>query len=414
MKKLIIILLIFQPLVNKITLKAGVSFDVYNELLSLLVLCLFLVQILNRGKITSIFLVFLSLLGYMGFVVFLRGIGVRGYFQVLIYCQWFFFFLYFFGLDRDTKRKLILDLKYILDRILIFILFISLFEIPFYEKFRNLLGVTGQARGLGGFYLISFFGSGPSLANFMSYYILVWFYYHYGIKKRINRIDKILIASAFVIIILSFSRKEVLFVFLFLLFFPFSYRNRLVKWVRKTIVFMGILAGLLIYYFAFFSKANEVAFGDRYIRWRIAEKSYEILADNLPWGSGPGTFGSRASLMNTEVYEKYGVGQEMLGWKVLNQTRGPIYDAFLFTFTTEIGIGILIYLFFFFKLFEGRVLDETLVKAYIKNFLLLYFFGLSLFQPVLTSSFGYLCAILLGLAINRISLTKFRRTYAKI
>jgi hypothetical protein len=198
-----------------------------------------------------------------------------------------------------------------------------------------------------------------------------------------------------------------------MLFFPFQYRSKLKKWIKKTTIFIGIFAGLLIYYLAFFSKANEVAFGERYIRWRIAEKSNEILMDNLPWGSGVGTFGSRVSLMMKDVYEKYNVGPEMLGYEVLNQTRGPIYDAFMFTFTTEMGIGILIFVFFFYKIFEAQVFEKNIYKGYIKNFLVLYFIGLSFFQPVLISSFGYLCAIFFGLTINKISLFKFRVKYAK-
>jgi hypothetical protein len=126
-----------------------------------------------------------------------------------------------------------------------------------------------------------------------------------------------------------------------------------------------------------------------------------------------GTFGSRVSLINKSVYEKYDVGPEMLGYEVLNQTRGPIYDAFLFTFTTELGVGILIFLFFFFKLFEARVIDANKYKNYIKNFLIFYFLGLSLFQPILINSFGYLCAIFLAIILGKISLLRIRRVYAK-
>lgn len=414
MKQLIIVLLIIQPLINKITLKSGLTFDVYNELLSVLVLLLYLLQLLKRQKIPSIALVIFSLLFYMAIGVIIKETYPLGFFQIVIYSQWFFFFLYFYNLSMEEKNKLMLSLKNILDKVLIFIVVLSLIEIPFHKEFKGFLDIITHDRGIGGFYLVSFFGSGPSLANFMSLYILSWYYYHYGNNNPIKVNDKLKLAASFALLILSFSRKEVLFVFLFLLFFPFQYRSKLKKWLRKFIVFIGIFSGLLIYYLAFFSKANQVAFGDKYIRWRIAEKSNEILMDNLPWGSGAGTFGSRVSLMNKAVYDKYNVGPEMLGYEVLNQTRGPIYDAFLFTFTTEIGIGIIIFLFFYFKLFEARVINPNIYKAYIKNFLIIYFIGLSLFQPILISSFGYLCAIFLAIVIDRISLLKFRTTYAKI
>lgn len=413
MKKLIIILLILQPLINRITLKSGVSFDVYNELLSMLVFFMYVYQLLKRGKITSISLVFFTLLLYMVFTTILKSTYPLGFFQIIIYSQWFFFFLYYHSLSLEEKHKTLYSLKKILDKTLLLVLIISFIEVPFYEHFREFLGLHNHVRGIGGFYLVSFFGSGPSLANFMSLYIVFWYFYHYGFNVVVTKRDKRKLILAFVFLILSFSRKEVLFVFLFMLFFPFQYRSKLRKWIKKIIIFMGIFSGLLIYYLAFFSNANKVAFGDKYIRWRIAEKSHEILMDNLPWGSGIGTFGSRVSLMVQDVYEKYNVGPEMLGYKVLNQTRGPIYDAFLFTFTTELGIGILIFLFFFFKLFEAPVWDRNIYKGYCKNFLIVYFLGLSFFQPVLVSSFGYLCAIFFGLTINKISLLKFRTKYAK-
>jgi hypothetical protein len=374
---------------------------------------MYLFQLLKRRKISSMALVFFSLISYMILTTVIRRTYPLGFFQIIIYSQWFFFFLYYHSLTVNQKIKTIYSLKSILDKTLLLVLLISLFEIPFYNQYREFLGINSHDRGIGGFYLVSFFGSGPSLANFMSLYIIFWYYYHYGLFETINKKALSKLILAFIFLTLSFSRKEVLFVFIFMLFFPFQYRSKLKKWIKKTTIFIGIFAGLLIYYLAFFSKANEVAFGERYIRWRIAEKSNEILMDNLPWGSGVGTFGSRVSLMMKDVYEKYNVGPEMLGYEVLNQTRGPIYDAFMFTFTTEMGIGILIFVFFFYKIFEAQVFEKNIYKGYIKNFLVLYFIGLSFFQPVLISSFGYLCAIFFGLTINKISLFKFRVKYAK-
>ena len=415
MKKLIIILLIFQPLVNRITLKSGGAFDVYNELISLMIFSLYLFQVLKRGKISSISVVFYFLVFYMLILAFLRDIYPLSFFQIAIYSQWFFYFLYFNNLTSKEKYEFIFDLKKLFDKVLILIIIISFFELIFYKQFRGFLGIPNLSRGIGGFYLTSFFGSGASFAHFISLYIFVWFYYYYGYTNEITKNAKLKIWLAFLVLILTFSRKEVLLVFLFFLFFPFQYKTQIIKWVRKVLVFGGIALGMLIYYFSFFSHANKVAFSDKYVRWMIAEKSHEILMDNFPWGSGAGTFGSRVSLMMKDVvYEKYDVGPQMLGYEVLGQTRGPIYDAFLFTFTAEIGIGILIYLFFFFKIFEAKTIERNSYKSYIKNYLVVYFFILSFLQPILMSSFGYLCAIFMGITIGNISLLKFRIKYAKI
>src|SRR5690606_23951944 len=95
------------------------------------------------------------------------------------------------------------------------------------------------------------------------------------------------------------------------------------------------------------------------------------------------------------IYEKYNVGQDMLGWKATN-SRGPIYDAFLSTFIAEIGIGFLIIAFFFYKIFESKTVLRNYYSTFIRSFILVYLLSLSFFVPMLTNSFGYMIMILLA------------------
>ncbi|MGB1308909.1 MAG: hypothetical protein ACPG6B_08365, partial [Oceanihabitans sp.] len=122
----------------------------------------------------------------------------------------------------QEKHETLYSFKKILDKILLLVLLISIIEVPFYESYREFLGLDSLPRGIGGFYLVSFFGSGPSLANFMSLYIVFWHFYHYGFQELITKKDRRKLILAFVFLILSFSRKEVLFVFSFYVVFPFS------------------------------------------------------------------------------------------------------------------------------------------------------------------------------------------------
>lgn len=412
-REIVIILLIIQPLINKLTFKSGVNFDLFNELLSLLIIFMCIIQILRNKKLKPTLLLFALIVMYMVGVIIIKQLNPISFLQVLIYSQWFFFFLYFFTLTVSDKTKTFIAFKKILDKVLIFIALLSLVEIFYYDAFRDFLEVNDFERGIGGFYLVSFFGSGASLGNFCSLYVFSWFYYHFGCDNKIEKQDRIKIILAIVILILSFSRKEVLFTVLFFLFFPFDHKSKVVKGLKKFVLLVGVLLGSLFYYNAFFVKANQVALGEDYVRWKIAGKSMEILNDNLPWGTGVGTFGSRVSLMNPRVYQKYNIGPEMLGYESLGQTRGPIYDVFLFTFTTEMGIGILLFLFFFIRLYMAPTVSHNKYKKYIKNFIILYFFGLSVFQPVLISSFGYLCAIFLALAICKVSFFKYENSYVK-
>ena len=186
--------------------------------------------------------------------------------------------------------------------------------------------------------------------------------------------------------VLSFSRKETLFIFIFILLFPYPSKSILRKWLKRLILSIAVFAGLLYYYLTFFESANRKGFDSGYVRWKIMAKSIEVYSDYFPLGTGAGTFGSRVSLMMPHLYEEYNVGQAMLGWEATN-SRGPIYDAFLSTFITEIGIGFLLIMFFFYKLLESKTILKNNYSRFIKNFILIYLLSLSFFVPMLTNTF---------------------------
>ena len=67
--------------------------------------------------------------------------------------------------------------------------FIAIYEAIDHSSYRRLLGVHSVKRGINYFYLISFFGSGPSLAIFLFLYVLIWHYVHYALKVVIKKKD---------------------------------------------------------------------------------------------------------------------------------------------------------------------------------------------------------------------------------
>ncbi|QIE59925.1 hypothetical protein G5B37_10215 [Rasiella rasia] len=285
---------------------------------------------------------------------------------------------------------------------------LAFFEAYNHTVFRNFMGVHSVRRGINYFYLISFFGSGPSLAIFIMLFVAIWHYCHYSLKLKMERHHIFNLVLAILLGVLSFSRKEVFFVFVFLVFFPYPSRNLINRWLKRLIFFTTVFCGLIVYYLAFFGKANSVALDKDYIRWKIIRRSLEIYADHFPFGSGPGTFGSRVSLWMTDIYEKYNIGQDMLGWKAIG-SKGPIYDAFLFTLFTEIGIGIFILFFFIYKLFEAKTIVGESSSRFIKNFLLLFTLALGMFTPMFLNNFGFIIMIFVGLMIAHVSLFKFKK-----
>tara|TARA_Y100001933_G_scaffold264082_1_gene328227 strand:+ start:69269 stop:70186 length:918 start_codon:yes stop_codon:yes gene_type:complete len=305
---------------------------------------------------------------------------------------------------------MIKSMKNIMDFIVILIAIIAVIEVIDYQSFRDFIGVHSVNRGINGFYLISFFGSGPSLAIFISLYVFVWHYYYYALGNQISRKGISYLFLAIVLGVLSFSRKETLFIFMFILLFPYPSKSKLRKWLKRLILSIAIFAGLLYYYLTFFESANRKGFDSGYIRWKIMAKSIEVYSDYFPFGTGAGTFGSRVSLMMPHIYEEYNVGQGMLGWEATN-SRGPIYDAFLSTFVTEIGVGVLLIMFLFYKLLESKTILRNNYSVFIKNFILIYLLSLSFFVPMLTNSFGYIIMIILSSIACNISLFKIRTRY---
>lgn len=410
MRKLIFILLILQPLIVKLVYKSGFEINVFNELLSLLVLTLFLFRILLKKSLNSTFLIYVFFLVYTILLGFLRNIMPLSLFQIMIYSQFFFYFYYFQSFSDEEKVQTTRDIKKTMDFIVYVIAFIAIIEIIDHQAYRNFLGVHSVVRGIDGFYLISFFGSGPSLAIFISLYVFVWHYYHYALGNTIKKKNLFTLILAMVLGVLSFSRKEILFIFIFILLFPYPSKDLLRKWLKRAILSLAVVAGLLYYYLTFFESANRKGFDSGYIRWKIMAKSFEAFSDYFPFGTGAGTFGSRVSLMMPHIYEQYNVGQDMLGWKATN-SRGPIYDAFLSTFITEVGIGFLLIALLFYKIFEARTIVGNNYAVFTKNFILVYLFSLSFFVPMLTNSFGYIIMIILSCIIGNLSLFRIRIRY---
>jgi len=412
LRNLLFVLLILVPFTEKLTRKAGFEINILSEVLSLSVFLAVISIYGFRKRANDLVIVVITFVLYCCFLVVWRQLYPLGFFQVIIYTQFFFFFLYFHSLNEETKKRTLISLKNIMTIFVVISGFIAIYEAIDHSSYRKLLGVHSVKRGINYFYLISFFGSGPSLAIFLFLYVLVWHYVHYALKVVIRRRDILILVLSVALAILTFSRKEVLFIFLFLIFFPYPTRNQLNKWFKRAIFFFSVFLGLSVYYLTFFESANSNLFDEKYVRWQIIEKASEISADYFPLGSGPGTFGSKTSLVMDHVYKAYDVGEAILGYKVLNN-RGPIYDAFLFSFFTEIGIGILIFFFFIYKLFEAKTILNTEYSRFSKNFLIFFTIILSFFVPLFTNSFGYIIMALAGLLTANISIFKFRRWYAK-
>ena len=411
LRNLLFMLLILQPFIDKLARKANWQINVFNELLSIGVFIAFMVVLIHKKRLNSLALLMFAFIGYCCVLVMYRGVYPLGFFQVVIYSQFFFYFFYFLTLSNEQKNKTILSFKKIMTVFVYVIAFLGIFEALDHTTFRNYMGVHSVKRGINYFYLISFFGSGPSLAIFITVFVAIWHYCHYALQQTIKSKHIFNLVLAILLGVFSFSRKEVFFIFLFLVFFPYPSKNVLNKWLKRTVFFVTLFSGLVVYYLAFFASANSVALNKDYVRYKIVNNSAQIYADHFPWGSGPGTWGSRVSLWNRHIYEQYNIGPDLLGWDLVNP-HGPIYDAFLFTLFTEIGLGIIFLFLFIYKILEARTITQDGYGRFVKNFLIIFLLVLGMFAPMFTNNFGFVIMSLSAMMIVNVSLFKFRKWYA--
>tara|TARA_R100000935_G_scaffold36196_1_gene56937 strand:+ start:37911 stop:39152 length:1242 start_codon:yes stop_codon:yes gene_type:complete len=411
LRNLLFMLLILQPFIDKLARKAGWSINIFNELLSIGVFIAFIIVLLHRKRLNSLALLMFGFIGYCCLLVLYRGVYPLGFFQVVIYSQFFFYFFYFLTLSNTEKNETILSFKKIMTVFVYVIAFIGVFEALDHTTFRNYMGVHSVKRGINYFYLISFFGSGPSLAIFITIFVAIWHYCHYALQQTIKKKHILTLVLAILLGVFSFSRKEVFFIFIFLVFFPYPSRNQLNKWLKRLIFFTTMFTGLIVYYLAFFASANTVAFNKDYVRYKIVSKSAEIYADHFPWGSGPGTWGSRVSLWTRDIYERYNIGRDLLGWQETNP-HGPIYDAFLFSLFTEIGIGIVILFLFIYKIIGASTITADAYGRFVKNFLIIFLLALGMFAPMFTNNFGFVIMAFSAMMIANVSIFKFKKWYA--
>lgn len=389
--------LVLFPGIQKVDAQFSMGLTYLDELISFLILVLYLRQITyNRNRITHVIYIPVAFILYSLFLIFYRELPYRNILQVLIYLKVFFYFLYFNSLSDKIKKETLDKFCLLLNLILIAAIIFSFFEITFPSLYSDLFGFEKQERGINDFYLTSFFGHRTSLSHFIIIYVVFWYYKHYCGNISVTKKQFVLLILAMIFLFFSFSRKEFLFVIIFITFFPYS--KGISLWLKRIIVLIMFMTVSYYYFNAFFIQSNENTFTENYNRLIMTNYAVEIMSDYLPLGTGPGTFGSQMSLQYTHIYDKYGVGAIMLGY---DDTKGPIYDIFLISFTVEMGLGVLIFLYLSFMLLRINVFLSYYVRElkFIKVFLLTIMFIMSFIVPVYMNNFGFIIFAFIGMML---------------
>ncbi|MCF7478235.1 hypothetical protein L3V32_16185 [Vibrio sp. J2-4] len=339
------------------------------------------------------------LFAYSGFMVIRSGVPLINILQTFLTLKFVFvFFVMAYALNAD--RPLILAkftafLTYI-------VLLSSIFVVCDYLIPNVLYSLAKDGRGIMGVSPGSFFGSRVLYSGFLLLYsiLLLSFKYDEITKKYFiyrPRYYWFLIVFAFVLLFLTFSRKELL---LLLLAYAITimYKNKgLIRLLGSIALFVStpiVLGGLWI----LIGDSVLENFNENYVRYKIFYYAMEIFEYNFPFGSGPGTYGTVMSKMYTDVYTFFKVDKAIIGYG--SQIEGPIFDLFFVSLIAEYGLGIIFVMWFIFQPFfaekDGYVDQVVHVRLIrINGFLMLV--GIGSMVPIMGNMIGLLLFFLLGI-----------------
>lgn len=393
---ILIICLLITPIFNNLTIIGILNnpiFDYINEYIYISFFIFLIGRYTSKLKISkqSIFLFVISI--YFIFQILLYNLPNTSFIQVVLYLQAPIYYIYFNELNSNTKIYTIQKISSALYILGILVISVAILELIFPNYITSLTHLQYTNRGLFGyFYLGSIYGSSISLAHFCIIILVFYFINRFYTNKII--LSPVYLFFLSIILLFTFSRKES-FIYIFLLFFSFHILTYKKIKIKSLIIPFVILTSLFFFYIiTFFSEANFIALSEGYVRTEMLSLAYDIFIDYLPFGSGIGTFGSQMSLLNPMIYEKYNIGNHIIGYP---GERGPIYDLFLPTFTAELGIGILIYIYFFIHILKKETIIKSTGLDFIKIFIVLIIIINGIFAPVLMTSFGLILISILGL-----------------
>ncbi len=391
---ILLFILIFQAIIEKFLL-ANIHLailDYYNEIIIIMITLLLIYSLIRFQKAKKILIYSLVILFYSLFQILIRKLPFYHISQSFLYIECVVFFTYFYSLGDSQKINTLEYLTKYYKYLTYIVIFASIIELLNPNIINNILGTEKFERGINGFYLTSIFGTTTGLSQFCIT-VIVLSTVMFGLKN-VYPYNKWLLISVVILSFLSFSRKEFALIAIYLIVTNFIIKNKSINIKHYLLISFTSITIVSLYLLIFFKKANEVALSDGYVRFQLIEYSIRIIKDYFPFGTGPGTFGSQLSLQYPIIYEKYGIGQNILGY---NGARGPIYDAFFFTFTAEMGVGILIYASFMIAIWKKQTLVSSALMRTTKKFVILTIIIIGLFAPIIMNPFGLICFSILGL-----------------
>lgn len=292
-------------------------------------------------------------------------------------------------------------------RLLTAILLISVLFVFSDYIFPNVLfPLAKDGRGLGGITPGSLFSSRVLYSGFLLLYSILLLSFKFDIScKRYFIYNKTtywgLLFLAFVLIILTFSRKELLILIVVygLSFVYYSKGTR--RLLSLCILFFS--APLVIFTLWFLiGESIQGNLNEGYVRYKIFFYAAEIFEYYFPLGSGPGTYGTLMSKFYTVIYSDFQVDGAIIGYG--DTIEGPIFDLFFISLFAEYGMGFLLVLYLICQPFyasKDSGIDNVISIKLLRINLCLMLIVVGFMVPIMGNMVGLLIFFLLGIVASR-------------
>lgn len=388
MRIFVFVFLFVNTIIILITYKLGLQFNYYSEFVSLLVVLYSIIYFSQTGLVNKYLNCSIILFLYFFIVIIKNKLPYVVFVQVFLYLKLIFFYLFYNLLSDSKKNEFIAKLYRLMNFLLILVLVGVFIEIISPNFFYDIFGVDRrEGRGINGFFISSFFARPTVMGQFCIIYIMIWYIYNKVIRENYTSADIIKLVVISVILFLTFSRKEVLIGLLFILLYPYSEKYKKIR----LYLLICLSPFVVLYYLYFMGQDNSISLSTEYNRYKIMQASLTVIQDYFPFGSGPGTFGSQMSVFYSNIYDKY--APNLFG---VNNDK-YLYDVFLFTFYAEIGIAFFVYLNFFRNIYRCKSIISNSMILYIKKYILITFFILIIFTPIIMNPMGLMLISVVGL-----------------
>ena len=357
---------------------------------------------------------FIILIIYSFFLVYKNGIPIINVFQTLITLKYLIVYYVIAYAIKHRKNDLLKNFTILLTMIL----FVSIFFVLSDYLLPNVIfPLAKDGRGLGGISPGSFFASRVLYSGFLLLYsiLLLSFKYDRHSKKYFiyNKTSYwSLLLLAFILIILTFSRKELL-ILIVVYGCSFIYHS---KGVQRffSLLFIFISAPFIVYIlWLLIGESIQNNLNEGYVRYKIFFYAAEIFEYYFPFGSGPGTYGTVMSKFYTVIYSDFKVDKAIIGWG--DTIDGPIFDLFFVSLVAEYGMGFLLVLYMIAQPFyaaKDYSVDAVISIKLLRINILLMLVGIGFMVPIMGNMVGLLVFFLLGILTSRNTFNEnIKKTY---